>query len=149
MLLGDRILEANRGLSTTDAPVRLSLEASVVETPKKPGLKWPAELASYFRETGPESGLVRIPIRWLRINNEAVVWAAPLELFCEIAMGIRDRSPFPFTFYFGYCNGWLGYLLTESELPFGGYEPGVSPFTARAAADLTQAVLARLHGLPR
>lgn len=149
VLLGDRILEANRRLTTSEAPVRLSLDASVVETPMKPALKWPDELASYARDSGSATGLVRIPIRWLRIGDEAVIWAAPLELFCEVAMGIRDRSPFPYTMYFGYCNGWLGYLLTESELGFGGYESTVTAVTAQAAADLTRAVLGRLHGMRR
>jgi hypothetical protein len=67
-------------------------------------------------------------------------------LFCEISNDIRDNSPFPYTFYFGYSNGWLGYLLTEDEWKYGGYEPIVSPYTPEAAKDLTEAVVSYLKG---
>jgi hypothetical protein len=59
-------------------------------------------------------------------------------------MEVREKSKVKNTFYFGYTNGWLGYMLTAKELPFGGYEPRVSPYTAQAAADLTKAALANL-----
>ncbi|PYV37510.1 MAG: hypothetical protein DMG06_27875 [Acidobacteria bacterium] len=93
--------------------------------------------------------MVRIPVRFLKINNETAIWAAPLELFCEVAMNIRNQSPYPYTFYFGYCNGWLGYLPTEEAFAEGGYEPSVSPFTKQAEKDFTQGVITYLLGLPR
>ncbi|MBI2686065.1 MAG: neutral/alkaline non-lysosomal ceramidase N-terminal domain-containing protein [Acidobacteria bacterium] len=139
VLLGDRILETNRQLKTTSANVTLSTAADVVETPRRAGLTFPAELASY----APGQN-VRLPVRFLKINKDIAVWSAPIELFCEIAMRIRDRSKIKNTFYFGYTNGWLGYLLTPKELKLGGYEPRVSPYTAQAADDLTNAVLKHL-----
>ena len=90
--------------------------------------------------------MVRLPIRFLRINEDIAIWSAPLELFCEISNEVRDRSPFPYTFYYGYTNGWLGYLLTEAEYKYGGYEPTVSPYTPQSASDLTEAVVTYLHG---
>jgi len=66
---------------------------------------------------------------------------AELELFCEISNEIRDRSPFPYTFYFGYTNGTFLYLPTEAEFAAGGYETITSPFSPRAAGDLTEAVV--------
>jgi hypothetical protein len=90
--------------------------------------------------------MVRLPIRFLKINEDIAIWSAPLELFCEISNEIRDRSPFPYTFYYGYTNGWLGYLLTESEYKYKGYEPTVSPFTPGAERDLTEAVVTHLQG---
>ena len=51
-------------------------------------------------------------MRFLRIND-TVIWSAPVELFCEITLfAVRARSPFANTFYFGYTNGWFGYLPT-------------------------------------
>jgi len=88
-----------------------------------------------------------LPIRFLRINEEVAIWSAPLELFCEISNEIRDRSPFPYTFYYGYTNGWLGYLPTENEWKHGGYEVEVvSPFTPSMGKILTESVLGYLHG---
>ena len=36
-------------------------------------------------------------------------------------MAVRNQSPFAHTFYFGYTNGWLGYLPTEQAFGEGGY----------------------------
>lgn len=84
--------------------------------------------------------MVKLPVRFIGINDEIKIWAAPLELFCDISNEIRDKSPYPFTFYYGLANGWLGYMLPKYEYVRGGYEPEVSPYTADAAKDLTDAV---------
>src|SRR5436305_9694783 len=89
--------------------------------------------------------LVRLPVRVLRLND-AVIWAAPVELFCEIAIDVRSRSPFPNTLYFGYTNGWFGYLPTARAFTEGGYEPQTSPFTPAAESDLTRQMVTFLQG---
>ncbi|HTM47359.1 MAG TPA: neutral/alkaline non-lysosomal ceramidase N-terminal domain-containing protein [Bryobacteraceae bacterium] len=148
VLLGDRILEAHRALAAGTADVKLQAIANVIETPRKSGLGWPAELAEYSRIPSAGTPLVRLPVRFLRLND-TVVWAAPVELFCEIAMKVRSESPFAHTFYFGYANGWLGYLPTAKAFGEGGYEPRTSPFSEQAERDLTEGVTAFLSGLPR
>jgi len=55
-------------------------------------------------------------------------------------MNIRERSSFKRTFYFGYTNGWFGYLPTAKAFEEGGYEPRTSPFTAQVESDVTTAV---------
>ena len=92
--------------------------------------------------------LVRIPVRVLRIND-AVMWASPIELFCEIALRVRAESPFRHNFYFGYTNGWLGYLPTAQAFKDGGYEPRTSPFSEQVERDFTDGVIAYIQGLPR
>ena len=146
VLLGDKILAANREIGPTTSEVELSLGAKIVETPRKEGLGWAPDLADYLRKTSTGAMVVRLPVRFLKINNDVAIWAAPLELFCEIAMDIRNRSPFPYTLYFGYCNGWLGYFPTKAEFAFGGYEPSTTPFTEQGEEDLTRAVLSYLQG---
>jgi hypothetical protein len=146
VLLGDRILQANRQLPAGNETVRLYTGSTIVESPRKRGLSWPVYLNNYNRVTR-DGNYVQLPIRFLRINDDIAVWAAPLELFCEISNEIRDRSPFPFTFYYGYTNGWLGYLPTEKEWAHGGYEVDVvSPFTPAIQRHLTQAVTAYIQG---
>jgi hypothetical protein len=146
VLLGDKIIAANRQMGPTTPDVRLAVGEQIVETPRKADLGWTAELSKYLRQTSTGEAVVRVPIRHLQINGDIAVWAAPLELFCEIAMQIRDLSPFPYTFYFGYCNGWLGYMPTKEEFQYGGYEPGVSPFTGQAEGDLIRGVASHLQG---
>jgi len=145
VLVGDKILDAYKKISKVTNEVILNAGSFIVETPRKPGLDWPSDLGNYTRTTNTGLKLVRLPIRFLKINEDIAIWSAPLELFCEISNEIRDRSPFPYTFYFGYNNGWLGYLLTESEYKSGGYELNVSPFTPRAAKDITEAVVSYLQ----
>ncbi len=146
VLLGDKIIEANLKISNTTSDVTLSSGSLTVETPRRDGLGWPSDFDNYTRKTNTGVNMVRLPIRFLRINEDIAIWSAPVELFCEISNEIRDKSPFPYTFYFGYTNGWLGYLLTESEYKHGGYEPTVSPYTPQSANDLTEAVVTYLHG---
>lgn len=144
VLLGDRIIAASRTLMQAESGVSLAASEEIVEMPLKAGLQWPEGLAAYLT---PDSK-VRLPIRFLRINADTVVWAAPLELFCDIAMDVRRQSPVKNTFYFGYANGWLGYFPTQKAFPEGGYETTVTPFTPEAEAVLKTAVLARLRRGP-
>jgi neutral ceramidase len=146
VMLGDKIIKANKDILSMSSDIRLRSSALVVETPRKAGLGWANDIASYSRTTKEGLNLVRLPVRFLKINEDLAIWSAPLELFCEISNEIRDRSPYPFTMYFGYGNGWLGYLLTEKEYAQGGYESTVTPYSPKAAQDLTDAVLNYLHG---
>ncbi|HZK64392.1 MAG TPA: hypothetical protein VFC34_09615, partial [Puia sp.] len=121
--------------------------ALTVETPRKPGMEWSSDLSKYTSTTKAGVNMVRLPVRFLKINEDIAIWSAPIELFCEVSNEVRSRSPFPYTFYFGYTNGWLGYMPTESEWPHGGYEVNtVSPFTPVAANDLTESVVSYLQG---
>jgi len=70
-------------------------------------------------------------------------------MFCEISIGVRNRSPYRNTFYFGYTNGWLGYLPTRRAFAEGGYEIRTNPFTEQVEDDLTNAVHSYLRGSVR
>ncbi len=146
VLLGDRILEANSKITSTTGSVRLVVGSLMVETPRRSDLGWSPDLGNYTRTTASGVNMVRLPIRFLKINDDIAIWSAPVELFCEISNEIRQRSPFPYTFYFGYTNGSLGYLTTAAAWDHDGYEPSVSPFTPAAEKDLIEAVLGYLQG---
>lgn len=145
ILLGKRILDAVHSIGWRPENVTLRVGATTVETPRRSDLGWPEDLGAYTR-AAPEGNLVRIPVRFLRINDEVAIWGAPLELFCEISNDVRERSPFRFTLYYGYLNGWLGYLPTAHEFELGGYEPRTSPFTPAAESHLRESVLGYLGG---
>jgi hypothetical protein len=149
VLLGDKIIAAFHRMGPTTTDVHLTLGQTTVETPRKPDMGWAKDLGKYTRTTAGGQNLVLLPVRFLRINDDIAIWSAPIELFCEIAMNIRSKSPFPYTFYFGYANGWLAYLPTKAEFAYGGYEPKTSPFTDQAETDLTTAVLEYLQGQVR
>ena len=147
VLLGDRILEANKKILSTTNEVILTSGALTLETPRKPDLGWPKDMGNYTKTTKEGVNMVRMPVRFLKINNDIGIWSAPIELFCEVSNEVRERSPFQYTFYYGYSNGWFGYMPTEAEWPYGGYEvEKVSPFTPAAAGDLTELVLGYFQG---
>ena len=145
-LLADRILEANEKMTSSSSDITLKAGGITVESPRREGLNWPEYLSAYTDKTDAGEWVVKMPIRFLKINRDIAIWSAPVELFCEISNEIRDRSPFPYTFYYGYTNGWLGYLMTDEEIPFGGYETTVTPFKPGAAGDLINAVMGYIEG---
>jgi hypothetical protein len=65
---------------------------------------------------------VRGAISALRVGDAAVV-TGPGEIFTEIGLAVKERSPAEVTFYAGYSNGCISYMATASEYPLGGYEP--------------------------
>lgn len=146
VLLGDRVLAALQSMGAGTGDVAIRHAEKVIESPRKEGLAWPGELAGYTANGNPP--LVRLPVRFVRIND-TLIWSAPIEMFCEIAIDVRDRSPFSKTFYFGYTNGWFGYLPTAKGFEEGGYEPRTSPFSPRAESDLRDQVIAFIHGFRR
>ena len=148
VLLGDRVLEANRAIRVDpDAEVYLEPGEVMVETAMKEGITWPEGLDSYRSRTADGQDQVRVPVRFLKLRDDLVLWAAPLELFCEIAIRVRHESPFSNTFYFGYSNGWMGYMPTRQALEEGGYETRVTPYTGEAEKDFGDAVIQMLFGL--
>jgi neutral ceramidase len=148
VLLGDKILDAHRALGPGGADVTLDMGETWIETPRKEGLSWPASLARYAAKSAGGADLVRIPVRFVRVGD-TVLWGAPVELFCEIAIRVRNESPFRNTFFFGYANGWLGYLPTAAAFREGGYEPRTSPFTPQVERDFGDAVVIYLSGMAR
>ena len=148
-LLGDRIVAANAAIAETTTDVLFSIGKTVIETPRRAGLGWLDELAEYASVSDDGVKQVRVPVYSLTINRDTVIWAAPLELFSQIAINIRNTSPFANTFYFGLTNGSLLYMPTKGAFGEGGYEPNVSPFTDQAEADFTSGVTRYLQELGR
>ena len=107
------------------------------------------DAASNAEQTGCDPGLLRVlryDSRWatsteasildgsapseveatlsaVRIGDGVIV-TAPGEIFTEIGMAVKERSPAEVTLYAGYTNGLVSYFPTAAEYPFGGYEPG-------------------------
>jgi hypothetical protein len=149
VLLGDRILAANKSIRATGAEVHLRPLEKIVETPRRKDFGWSAEIGDYLKAAQGQAGVIRMPVRFLIVNDDLALWAAPVELFCEISMDVRSRSPYANTFYFGYANGWFGYLATKAAFAEGGYETRTSPFTDSVENDLTKVVLGCLQGRGR
>lgn len=64
---------------------------------------------------------VRLKLQAIRIGDLGIV-AIPCEVFAEIGLEIKRRSPLPRTFTISLANGYNGYLPTPQQHELGGYE---------------------------
>lgn len=64
---------------------------------------------------------VDVKIQAIRIGDLAIV-TLPFEVFAEIGLDLKEKSPFGDTFVVQLANGAQGYLPTPRQHEFGGYE---------------------------
>ena len=80
------------------------------------------EVVKDFRTT-----TVDVPVTAVKIDE--FVWVAfPVELFHEIGKDIKTSTHARYPFLVGYCNGSMGYLITQQAYSEGGYEPWTTQF---------------------
>lgn len=87
--------------------------------------KLPRLAQNYARNTinayeRPEETLT-VKIQAVRLGDFALC-AIPFEVFVEIGLDLKKRSPFSRTLVVGLANGRHGYLPTLEQHPLGGYE---------------------------
>ena len=54
--------------------------------------------------------------------NDAVLVGAPGEVFVEIGLEVKDKSPLSNTFFVAYTNGCVSYIPVPEAYREGGYE---------------------------
>ena len=92
------------------------------------GLLYHAKWAKHTLEqvrAGNARACVEGSVHAVRIGGGVIV-TGPGEVFTEIGMAVKERSPGVPTLYAGYTNGALGYFPTAAAYPEGGYEPAYS-----------------------
>ncbi|MEM3019184.1 MAG: neutral/alkaline non-lysosomal ceramidase N-terminal domain-containing protein [Candidatus Bathyarchaeia archaeon] len=70
----------------------------------------------------PKEMKVPIEVQIITINDVALI-GVPGELFVEIGLEIKAKSPLKNTFIVGYAGGYVGYMPTRKAFEEGGYEP--------------------------
>jgi hypothetical protein len=78
----------------------------------------------YARETvmvDKYPATVPVTVQALRVGDVGIV-AIPCEVFAEIGLEIKAKSPFRPTFVIELANGYNGYLPTRAQHALGGYE---------------------------
>lgn len=93
---------------------------------------------------------VAVIVQAFRIGDFAVC-ALPFEVFCEIGLDLKRRSPFPRTMVVSIANGRYGYLPTPEQHQLGGYETwlGTNNVQEDASVILTNNLLEMLAGLKK
>lgn len=118
--------------------------------------KLPRLAQNYARSTinaheRPEDTLT-VTLQAARIGDFAVC-AIPFEVFVEIGLDLKKRSPFAQTMVVGLANGRHGYLPTPEHHRLGGYETWIGTNQVQEDAsvlitDQLLAMLAELHQQP-
>jgi len=64
---------------------------------------------------------LRVPVQALRIGDLGI-GVVPAEVFAEMGLDLKARTPFRKSFTMSLANGWFGYLPTPAQHELGGYE---------------------------
>ena len=100
-------------------------------------------------EEGQELPVNPIDIGVITIGDDIAIVTQPVEAFCEIALEIKEKSPFKYTLFAELTNGEFGYVPTRHAFDEGGYEvrkvPGGSHLAVNAGEQLVEASLALLR----
>jgi hypothetical protein len=100
----------------------------------------------YARETvliAKYPDTVKLKIQAMRIGDLGIA-AVPCEVFTEIGLEIKKKSPLSRTFTVSLANGYNGYLPTPAQHALGGYETWrarSSYLEAKASDTITPTVL--------
>lgn len=91
---------------------------------------------------------IDVPLQALRIGDLAIV-GIPFEVFVEIGLELKAKSPFPDTFAVSLANGAYGYLPTVAHHELGGYETwlGTNQVEIQAAPRIVDTLLQMLAAL--
>lgn len=90
---------------------------------------------------------VTIKLQTIALGELAIV-AIPCEVFAEIGLEIKQKSPFETTFVIALANGYNGYLPSPKQHALGGYETwrsGWSYLETEASMKITKTVLEMLR----
>ena len=89
-----------------------------------------------------------VPLQVMRIGDLGIC-AIPFEVFVEIGLELKQRSPIGRTFIVSHANGSYGYLPTVRHHKLGGYETwlGTSNVEGEAAPRIVDAMLSMLRDL--
>jgi hypothetical protein len=121
-----RYASKERAASTLDA-CRRELEQAQGKAVESGQLRWTktrikrAEAALRSWETGELPPPLPARLYAVRFGPAAIATSGG-EIFAQIGVEVKRRSPIPDTLYAAYANGSVGYVPTPDAYPEGGYE---------------------------
>lgn len=119
--LGSRQKEISLGVRRPSKE-EVNRAKEIMAKAKSPVMKTMEEI--YARETvlmDSYPSRVSIILQTFRLGDLAIT-AVPCEVFVEIGLEVKEKSPFKPTFTISLANGYNGYLPTPTHHKLGGYE---------------------------
>lgn len=94
-------------------------------------------------------GVEKLPmeVQAFRISDKVALVALPGELFTELGLAIKQRSPFPITLVVELSNDYPGYIPTKRGFAEGGYEPTNSKLQPGGGEQLVETAVSLLGKL--
>ena len=86
-------------------------------------------------------------VQALAIGDDLAIVGLPGEVFVELGLALRERSPFRHTLVLGLANEAIGYVPTRRAFDEGGYEPTSSRLQPGGGERLVDEALALLTAL--
>jgi hypothetical protein len=96
--------------------------------------------ATWARRSG-QSGTRRSEVQAVSLGDGLAVLALPGEFFAETAAAVRESAGIEQLLVACYANDYIGYVIPGHAFDEGGYESGVTFFTAEAEAIIRNASL--------
>lgn len=78
---------------------------------------------------------IKVVVQTIRIGDFATC-CLPFEVFCEIGLDLKKRSPFERTMVISIANGRHGYLPTPEQHKLGGYETWIGTCSVQEDASI-------------
>lgn len=167
--LAEEVLRVHKALKHQDwVPLKAAVEdlELAVRRPTPEMIQWAEEVRARPKDAAPahrleqpyaertlaardaKPGQVSATMQAFRIGELGIA-AIPFEVFTEIGLEIKTRSPFKDIFTIELANGSYGYLPTPAQHELGGYETwlGTNRVEREASVKITAKILALLQRL--
>jgi hypothetical protein len=89
----------------------------------------------------------RVEVQAISLGQELAWVALPGEVFVELGLALKKRSPFPHTFIAELANENLGYIPDRRSYAEGNYEPESARYAAGSGEKLVDAAVGLLTSL--
>lgn len=89
----------------------------------------------------------QVEVQVLALGDDVAWVGLPGEVFVELGLAIKRRSPFPHTFVVELANECIGYIPDRRSYAEGNYEPESSRCAAGSGERLVEASVALLSRL--
>jgi neutral ceramidase len=86
-------------------------------------------------------------IQALRLGDDTAILTLPSEIFVELGLEIKKRSPFKHTILIELANDSFGYVPTKRAYDEGNYEPTNSTVQSGSGEKLVESAVGLLRGL--
>lgn len=113
--LGKEAIRVSKNIKTS-SNVSINALQKIITLPMKKGDSRDTQPAELKKKENLEVRLSAVKI------GNIVMTGVNGEVFNQISVKMRNRSPYTYTFMIAHCNGSVGYLVEDESIPFGGYE---------------------------